>query len=422
MLCLNFFAYMSLYFVRKPLSVVKAPMQDATGISINTLAAIDTSFLGMYAAGQFILPALGNRLAAKQLLVIGYSISAVACVAFGLSVTPSLFVGMWALNGFAQSVTYSLHVKVLSPWFSSSCRGRAMGVWAASAQFGGMASSIVAAFLLKAFGWRAAVMLPAALTVGAAVAMAIFLREKPEGDALPLSLGEQDDPTVSYDRGESDALSMPSLMKIVHFKPLMASQFIVKLLRYCLMMWLPFFLTREAGMPPQMAAYMSCLFDAAGILGTVATGVVGDLPLFQGRRSLLAAAQCLILVPCLIAIPALSKLGLLPCGFIVALTGFLVAGPEALTGTAAVVDSLENAGVGRNSVGPAVGLVNGVGSLGAVLQGAMAAYSMSRSSLSSLFNVLAFMSAVSVLTLMRSAGCLQWSCSASRLRLPLPAR
>jgi sugar phosphate permease len=64
-----FASYTSIYFVRKPFSVVKAPMQDALGLSMNTVAGIDSAFLGLYALGQLTLPALGDKLGARKMLV-----------------------------------------------------------------------------------------------------------------------------------------------------------------------------------------------------------------------------------------------------------------------------------------------------------------------------------------------------------------
>lgn len=66
-----FASYTSIYFVRKPFSVVKAPMQDALNLSTGAIAGIDSAFLGLYAIGQLTLPSLGDRLGARKMLVVG---------------------------------------------------------------------------------------------------------------------------------------------------------------------------------------------------------------------------------------------------------------------------------------------------------------------------------------------------------------
>ena len=151
-LAVMFFTYMSIYFVRKPLSVVKAPMQDALGLSTGAIAGIDSAFLGLYAVGQLVLPSLGDRLGAKKMLVGGFATSAAAVTSFAFTSDPVLLAVAWGVNGVAQSLAYPLHVKVLSPWFSPTQRGTAMGLWATSQQVGGVLSTALAAFLLGVSG------------------------------------------------------------------------------------------------------------------------------------------------------------------------------------------------------------------------------------------------------------------------------
>ena len=89
---LMFSTYTSIYFVRKPFSVVKAPMQDALNLTTGAIAGIDSAFLGLYAIGQLTLPSLGDKLGARKMLVVGYLLSAAACFGFGLTSFPILLV------------------------------------------------------------------------------------------------------------------------------------------------------------------------------------------------------------------------------------------------------------------------------------------------------------------------------------------
>ena len=63
-----FTAHTFIYMVRKPLSVVKAPMQASLGLPTSTLGLIDSCFLATYALGQLTLPAAGERMVG----LIGY--------------------------------------------------------------------------------------------------------------------------------------------------------------------------------------------------------------------------------------------------------------------------------------------------------------------------------------------------------------
>ena len=406
-LAVMFFTYLSIYFVRKPLSVVKAPMQDALGLSTGAIAGIDSAFLGLYALGQLVLPSLGDRLGAKKMLVVGYALSVVSVASFAFATTPGPLAFAWGVNGVAQSLAYPLHVKVLSPWFSPTQRGTAMGLWATSQQVGGVLSTALAAFLLGVAGWRFAVVGPAALTCVAAVALTRIVVDPPwcklEAKVVTNGKGADADAKegVVGDCDWRPPAGMREVLRIPKLAALMASYFFVKIVRYCLIFWLPFYLARECGMGVAAAGYMSCLFDLGGVLGGVATGVVGDKH-FPGKRTVLGAYMCAALALAVLFYQSASQMNALVNGLVMTLIGVLVAGPDALLGSSSIADTCEAAGYGAEVLGTASGLVNGAGSVGAVLQGALTAWIASTYGWGALFGTLAVMCVLSVGTLLAS--------------------
>jgi len=393
-----FASYMSIYFVRKPFSVVKAPMQDALGMSTASIAGIDSAFLGLYAIGQLTLPALGDRLGARKMLVVGYLISAVACLLFGVTSNPMLLALAWGINGLAQSVAYPLHVKILNPWFRPTERGTAMGLWATSQQVGGVLSTALAAFLLGVAGWRFAIFAPAAFVVVSA-AMLMFVPVDPPWCKTEKAKGNDGEDLVV---GECDAKPPPGMLEVLRIPKLgmlMASYFFVKIVRYCLIFWLPFYLARECGMAVGVAGYMSCIFDLGGVAGGIATGIVCD-KYFAGRRTILGAGMCVALTVAILCYQRASGMGMVTNGAVMGIIGLLVAGPDALLGSSSISDTCEAAGYGSEVMGTASGLVNGAGSVGAVLQGALTAFIADRYGWGALFNTLAAMSAIAVVTLL----------------------
>ena len=380
-----FLSYLSVYFVRKPFSVVKAPMQDALGLSTASIAGVDSAFLGLYAVGQLVLPGLGDRLGAKKMLVSGYLLAAAACVVFAFTSNPLFLAAAWGLNGAAQSLAYPLHVKLLNPWFAPNQRGTAMGVWATSQQVGGVLSTAAAAFLLGAVGWRLAVVLPA-VSVVLSAAMLCFVRVDPPW--CKLEAKKSDDVAVVGECDWSAPVSTRETLAIPKLKMLMASYFFVKIVRYCLIFWLPYYLARECGFGVAAAGYMACLFDAGGVVGGIVTGVVCD-KYFPGRRPVLGAYMCAALAVAVLCYQSASRLGVVANGVVMGVIGLLVAGPDALLGSSSIADTCEAAGYGSEVLGAASGLVNGAGSVGAVLQGALTAYVADRYGWGALFGALA---------------------------------
>lgn len=273
-----------------------------------------------------------------------------------------------------------------------------MGLWATSQQVGGVLSTASAAFLLGLAGWKFAIFAPAAfVVVSAAMLMAIPVDPpwlKPEKKA-------KSDGTDGVGEPQIEAPSMIEVLRIPKLSMLMLSYFFVKIVRYCLIFWLPFYLARECGMAVGMAGYMSCIFDLGGVFGGIATGIICD-KYFPGRRPILGAAMCAALTVAILCYQQASMMGLAANGVVMGLIGMLVAGPDALLGSSSIADTCEAAGYGSEVMGTASGLVNGAGSVGAVLQGALTAYIADKYGWGALFVTLASMSALSVVTLLWS--------------------
>jgi sugar phosphate permease len=112
--------------------------------------------------------------------------------------------------------------------------------------------------------------------------------------------------------------------------------------------------------------------------------------------------MCFALTIAVLLYQSASQMSLFVNGAVMALIGMLVAGPDALLGSSSIADTCEAAGYGAEVLGTASGLVNGAGSVGAVLQGALTAWIASTYGWGALFGTLAAMSALAVLTLLLS--------------------
>ena len=66
----------------------------------------------------------------------------------------------------------------------------------------------------------------------------------------------------------------------------------MKLVRYILMFWLPFYLQSRLHLDPATAAYASVLFDVGGAFGNVACGMLSD-KLFDALHRLFHCQKCI---------------------------------------------------------------------------------------------------------------------------------
>jgi len=375
---LTWLSYASYYLCRKPLSVAKVALSRELSISISALGAMETAYLIAYAIGQFASGLLGDRFGARRLLIVGMLLSAAATAWFGLS-SGALVLGIaFALNGLAQSTGWPATVKAMTPWFAPEERGKIMGPWSTCYQIGGLAATALATTLLVRFGWRSSFLVPAAWLAGVAVLVACLL------------------PAPAPSSNDSGARADLSAIRAALAEPLLCtlglSYFVLKLIRYVLLFWLPFFMHERLGYSQARAGYQSLAFELGGALGAISAGALSDR--LVGRRGLLAIAMTTgLALACFLYVP-LAHLGSVPNFLGLALIGFMLFGPDSLVSSIAAQDL-----GGSDGASTAAGVINGIGSLGAVVQGIFVGAWVKAHGWDSVFSVFVALSLISALAL-----------------------
>ncbi len=366
---LTWVGYASYYFARKNLSVVKSRLHEVMGLSTTALGAIDTLYLASYALGMFVSGTIGDRIGARRLLTIGMLGSALMALLFGLSSSVWAFALAFTVNGLFQSTGWPGSVKAMQPFFSRRLRGRVMGVWSTNYQVGGLLATALATFILVRWGWRAAFVGPAAWVALVGTVLYFFLVERPEDRGLP-PINEEDDaaplspnPTATPAAVLAPAERPPSLLELLRLPVLWAlggSYFGLKMIRYSLLFWLPFYLKQHLHYSEGNAGYLSMPFELGGVVGSVVVGWISDR-YFRTRRLRLAVPLLFVLGAALLAYQALGGAGMVINAAILASVGFLLFGPDSLlSGTMA-----QDLG-GRAATGKVAGIINGLGSVGAI--------------------------------------------------------
>ena len=354
---LTWLAYASYYLGRKGFSVVKSTLRQTLGVSERALGLIDTAYLAAYALGLFFSGYMGDRWGARRLIGYGLCGSALCCAAFGASSAALMFGVLFFLNGLAQSTGWPGTTRAMAEWTTPESRGTVMAFWCTCYQVGSIVASDFAAYLLRRNGWRAAFFGPALCLLGVALLIFLFLRR---ADAPPVATTAVQTSFAEETRNTAQraALRNPVLWAFG------ASYFFIKYVRYALLFWLPYYLSGTLGYGVDHAAYLSNAFEAGGIVGVIGIGMLSDR-VRRVSRAALCIASLLGLALALWLCAALPPHDVLLTVVALALVGGLLFGPDALLSGAAAQDV-----GGAAAAATATGLVNGVGSLGGMLEGA----------------------------------------------------
>lgn len=346
--------YAGLYFCRKPFYIAKSALGHELQFDATALGLVGSVYLVAYTLGQFASGAFGARLGPRAVLLTGMGLSVAANVGFGFANSLGTFVVLMALNGLVQATGWSNTVGTMANWFRRSERGTVMGFWATNFQVGGVAANTLAAWALGKWGFRYSFFTGAVVLLAVQAFFAFNQRNKPQDLGLP----GVDDP-LEPEHAATDGLSRAAWTNVLLVG---GFYFFVKFIRYSLWSWAPFFLERNFGLRGDDAGYLSTLFDLAGVAGVIVTGLLSDR-LFQSRRAGVSLFMMLTMVAsCL----ALFLGGGASVGFFavcLALVGFTLYGPDALMSGAGAMDI----GSRRGAV-LAAGVINGMGSIGSVVQ------------------------------------------------------
>jgi sugar phosphate permease len=365
--------YISLYLARRPFSLSKASIEDDLGWSKAELGAVDSAQLIAYAGGVVMLsPLLAKGYPLSALLAVSLLGSAIACGVFAISDNYAMCLSSWFFSGLFQSVAYPLYLRVLLGWNITDSQ---LGTWLTCQQVGGIAASCANAAAIRHFGtWRSSFAVGALVSVPVGLAHAAFLSssDSSTGKAQPTNTAAASAPGAPVTTGGA--------FRIKHVPHLCGAYFILKLIRYTLIGWLPYFLQKELAFTSETAGLVSLLFDLGGAAGTVGAGVLCEkfypqAQMLLSSKLLLAAA--LLLVSFRSTAATLSAGGMVLQGlffFYLLTIGAVVSGLDmVLSGKIGPQVLCQRAKLGNDSIVVVSAVINCCGSFGAVLQGAMTA-------------------------------------------------
>jgi MFS transporter, OPA family, glycerol-3-phosphate transporter len=360
----TYFGYSGFYLCRKMYTIAKPVIKEDLGFSWTQIANIWAAFLIAYMVGQFITSFLGRKRAPKTLLVGGLGLSMIVNVAVGFSNNYCTFVVFMIFNGLLQSTGWPSSVAAVAHWVRPQERGFIIGFLSTSHMVGTLVVKLVGGFLLVYVGWRWSF---CGATAVAAVFWALLLwrhHDKPEDAGLkPLVVPGQGGQT-DIRQQESDHLTPAEYFRLACHPVIITlgvAYLCVKFLRYALDSWIPTFLVVQMHLSPDQASYYSMGFDVCGVLPALVTGWLLDR-LFKGNWALLSLVAAVgMIFGFVVALHFDTSAAAVAASF--GLIGFMIFGPETILNGAATVQV-----AGEKHSLAVAGLVNGIGSIGPILQ------------------------------------------------------
>jgi sugar phosphate permease len=375
--------YAGFYVTRKVFGIVKAPLKERLGVDDLGVSHLWTTYLVAYMLGQFLAAAAGRRWSSRSLLLAGMAVSIAASAGTGflLNAGPRAYVPVMvllAVQGLAQATGWPHTVGIVARWTPRRARGTTMSLWATCYQLGAAAAKALGAFF---FGWVGLVGAFQGSALVLALILALFVvfgHDRPEAKGLEL-LDDDAEAIAPTDAG-------PARPRVA-FLPAAISMGLIyfgfKFIRYALDSWSALILREHFALGTELAGYYSTAFDWLGFVGVLASGPISDR-FFGGRR---APLIFLMSIGCLLSTALLGAAGLSsPFAFtaLLGLVGFMAMGPDVLLSGPGAMD-LGNA----ERAALAAGIINGLGSIGPIVQEPLIGWLKTTAGLGSVFGLLA---------------------------------
>eukprot|EP00117_Sycon_ciliatum_P008216 scpid58499/ scgid0350/ Putative glycerol-3-phosphate transporter 1; Glycerol-3-phosphate permease 1; Protein PHOSPHATE STARVATION-INDUCED GENE 3 len=360
-LALAWLSYAGITALRKPLGVGKKPLSKDLHLGRTELGFLDMAFLMPYAIVQVTVGSQADKVAAHVVLFFVLFTSSTSMLSFGMWNSLLPLVVLLFIAGSAQAFGWPACVKLVSGWFPSRSSSNVFGVFGTCMSVGGIGGTMLAVWLLAHWSWRYSFLPQSIFVLVLSFVVLLFLPVAPS-NLDPLSQTAPLSPSASTPK----SVNTLQLLSIECVKELCLANFLIKLVRYAFFMWLPLYLSEQLHFTDSHAGLMSTTFEIGGFVGTLFSGTIIE-KLYGGRQ--LSTMTGLLLVGCVSigAFIATAKQGMVMNCAMLSLAGAANVATDPIISAMVPMSIAELEGT--NIKAGLASVINGMGSVGVILEG-----------------------------------------------------
>ncbi|MBP2638760.1 MAG: major facilitator superfamily 1 [Firmicutes bacterium] len=283
------------YILKLTLGVAKKPMIDA-GFTASQLGLIGAGLLIAYAIGKCLHGFIADRCNVKKIVPLGLLGCAIVNVILGFTPYFYVFLVLWFVNGWFQSMGSAPCIVSITQWFSKSEVATQYGIFSIAHYIGEGATFIISAMLIVHFGWQSAFLYPGLVCLLMAYVMYKFMYDRPEAYGLPSAneykgeLNEEKKEKIkSTKEAQIEVIKNPYIWLIA------LSAAFMGIARYSVNSWGVIFLQECKSYDLVAAGSVLAITPLMGGLGSFVSGFVSD-KVFKSNHSLTTIVFGLIML------------------------------------------------------------------------------------------------------------------------------
>lgn len=266
-----FFYYLARYNYPIALPFIKAEY----GVTSAQIGSIASALTLAYAFGQLFNGFIVDRVGGRLMFSLGGILASLFNFLMGSNTIFGLFILIWALNGYSQSMGYPSTLKFISNWFPDrNTRGKVLGVSEALQSFGSIVIPIAAGIFAMTLGWRYIFFIPSVALFASSIVCFLLMKDSPVKAVERKPFWQ--DMKESYKTAFSNSRLISANFSYGF------SQFV----RYAMITWIPVYLYTLSGHSIYQAALFGAVFQIGGLIGSPIIGWLSDTT-FLNRKWLL---------------------------------------------------------------------------------------------------------------------------------------
>ena len=379
MLGLTIIGYTLFYFLRKNFSFAMPGLTQDLGVTKSMLG--NCLFAGgiVYGLSKFLNGFIGDKVNPRRFFCFGMLMCILVNAAFGfvgwikcdVATLAIVIGGLYVLNQFFQGTGFPPCAKLIAYWIPPKELATKMSVWNTSHSIGGglvakicgviMGLGVIGSANQGVGMWKWCFWSMAILGFLGLIAMWLWLPGTPEDEGLPPVPGTGEEGVRSKEKGVS---AEGSILKAVFLSPaiwvLGLTNFAINAARSLVADWGPTMLQEAKGLTASESGTVIMLFEFAGIAGMLFAGWATD-KLAGGRCPRVGVFMMVLAAAALLGfwfLPGAFVSGAAMCAF-----GFLLYGPQALTGVSATNLA------GKRFAGTSIGFISLFSYIGVAVSG-----------------------------------------------------
>ena len=182
-LLLAWCTYMTAYLCRVNLSTVLDKLADGLGVSVEALGLASSLYFVVYAVGQLVNGAVGDRVNPYRFLMLALACTGGINFILAFQTSGAAFTVLWGLNGFCQSMFWSTLLRLLSFHAREDQRKNVSTAMSTCSVTGYLLSWVALSWLFRERTFRPYFLVPALAALALTPAWFLLSRKAPLADA-----------------------------------------------------------------------------------------------------------------------------------------------------------------------------------------------------------------------------------------------